>query len=38
MSRKALSRGYSRANFRRTGDNVKAINVYPTLMRGGYRL
>lgn len=38
MSRRALSRGYNRANFRRTGDKVKAINIYPTLMRGGYRL
>lgn len=36
--RRKLSRGYNRKNFIRTGNRTKAINVYPTLMRGGYRL
>lgn len=36
--RRKLSRGYNVRNFKRTADRTKAINVYPTLMRGGYRL
>lgn len=36
--RRKLSSGYNRRNFIRTGNHSKAINVYPTLMRGGYRL
>lgn len=36
--RRKLSRGYNVSHFKKTGNHTKAINVYPTLMRGGYRL
>lgn len=36
--RRKLSSGYNRKNFARTADKVKAINIWPTIMRGGYRL
>lgn len=36
--RRKLSHGYNKSHFRKTADRTKAINVIPTLMRGGYRL
>ena len=38
MSRRRMSRGKSKRLFRGTADNTRAINVNPTVMRGGYRL
>lgn len=32
------SKASSSAQFRRTTGNTRALNIFPTVMRGGYRL
>lgn len=36
--RKRMSRGLDRKVFKRTAVSSKKINLYPTIMRGGYHL
>lgn len=36
--RRKLSHGYNQRKFRAGADRIKSINIYPTMMRGGYRL
>lgn len=36
--RKRMRKSVSRRKFRATSGNTRAINIFPTVMRGGYRL
>lgn len=36
--RKRISRRISKRKFRNTSGNTKAINIFPQVMRGGFRL
>lgn len=38
MARHKMKRSKSRRVFRKTSGNTRAINLTPTVMRGGYRL
>lgn len=38
MRRKPTNRGKDGRIFRQTADKTKAVNVRPTIMRGGFRL